>query len=72
MLVLPLGGAQVETVRRFGGSTAPGVPWPEDPLDIGDEDRLEKLEPRPAVHWFPGWGGYTQCQVNRTAKGFKS
>jgi len=34
----------VETVRRFGGSTAPGVPWPEDPLDAGEEDRLEKLE----------------------------
>ncbi|CAJ1400909.1 unnamed protein product [Effrenium voratum] len=34
----------VETVRRFGGSTAPNMPWPEDPLDEANEDRLEKLE----------------------------
>lgn len=35
----------VDTVRRFGGSTAPNMPWPQDPLaeDQGT-DRLEKLE----------------------------
>ncbi|CAL1145758.1 unnamed protein product [Cladocopium goreaui] len=35
----------VDSVRRFGGSTAPNMPWPQDPLaeDQGS-DRLEKLE----------------------------
>ncbi|CAK9017655.1 Pentatricopeptide repeat-containing protein [Durusdinium trenchii] len=35
----------VDSVRRFGGSTAPGMPWPQDPLaDDQSDDRLEKLE----------------------------
>lgn len=35
----------VDLVRRFGGSTAPNMPWPQDPLsDDQSDDRLEKLE----------------------------
>lgn len=35
----------VDLVRRFGGSTAPNMPWPQDPLNEDQsDDRLEKLE----------------------------
>lgn len=34
----------VESIRRYGGSTAPSMPWPEEPGDYGAEDKFEKLE----------------------------
>jgi len=34
----------VDMVRRYGGSTAPAMPWPEDTTAIEGEDRLEKME----------------------------
>eukprot|EP00439_Symbiodinium_sp_Y106_P036889 s1403_g4.t1 len=34
----------VESIRRYGGSTAPTMPWPEEPGDYGQEDKFEKLE----------------------------
>jgi len=35
----------VDTIRRFGGSTSPTMPWPqEDNLDGGDDDKYERLE----------------------------
>jgi len=34
----------IESIRRYGGSTAPTMPWPEEPGDYGAEDKFEKLE----------------------------
>eukprot|EP00435_Cladocopium_sp_Y103_P048067 s1627_g14.t1 len=34
----------IESIRRYGGSTAPSMPWPEEPGDYGAEDKFEKLE----------------------------
>ncbi|CAK9074311.1 unnamed protein product [Durusdinium trenchii] len=33
----------VDTIKRFGGSTSPNMPWPEEEED-GDEDRFDRLE----------------------------
>ncbi|CAJ1369249.1 unnamed protein product [Effrenium voratum] len=45
--VLELGSLHptaTESIRRYGGSTAPSMPWPEEPGDYGSEDKFEKLE----------------------------
>jgi len=35
----------VDAIRRFGGSTSPTMPWPEEEnLDGGDDDKFERLE----------------------------
>lgn len=35
----------VDTIRRFGGSTSPTMPWPEEEnLDGGDDDKFGRLE----------------------------
>ncbi|CAE6962466.1 unnamed protein product [Symbiodinium natans] len=34
----------VDSIRRFGGSTSPSMPWPEDEKHYSDEDRFERLE----------------------------
>ena len=36
----------VDQIRRYGGSTAPSMPWPEEPGDYGSEDKFERLVPR--------------------------
>lgn len=33
-----------DTIMRYGGSTSPGVPWPEGSKDQEDEDRFERME----------------------------
>ena len=37
---------QVENIRRFGGSTSPAMPWPNEEHGSGDgpEDKLDRLE----------------------------
>lgn len=34
----------VDSIRRFGGSTSPEMPWPEDERLLTDDDRFERLE----------------------------
>lgn len=34
----------VDMIQRYGGSTDPTVPWPEEERACGDEDRFERLE----------------------------
>lgn len=34
----------VDSIRRFGGSTSPTMPWPEDEKMYSEEDRFERLE----------------------------
>merc|ERR1712228_708511 len=35
----------VDAIRRFGGSTSPTMPWPEEEnLDGGDDDKFDRLE----------------------------
>ena len=36
LLVLLLRGLEVDTVRRFGGSTAPNMPWPQERQKLWD------------------------------------
>ena len=38
--------SQVENIRRFGGSTSPAMPWPNEEHSHGDgpEDKLDRLE----------------------------
>jgi len=34
----------VDMIKRFGGSTSPAMPWPEEGGDDEDEDRFDRLE----------------------------
>jgi len=34
----------VDHIRRFGGSTSPEIPWPEDEENNDDDDKLERVE----------------------------
>ena len=38
--------SEVENIRRFGGSTSPAMPWPNEDHSSGDgaEDKLDRLE----------------------------
>eukprot|EP00931_Biecheleriopsis_adriatica_P003482 TRINITY_DN10517_c0_g3_i1.p1 TRINITY_DN10517_c0_g3~~TRINITY_DN10517_c0_g3_i1.p1 ORF type:complete len:266 (-),score=69.87 TRINITY_DN10517_c0_g3_i1:195-992(-) len=47
----------VDAIRRFGGSTSPAVPWPqEEGLDNGDDDKFDRLE-KLIVRATKGMGG---------------
>jgi len=72
-----------DSVRRFGGSTAPGVPWPEDPEDGADVDRLEKLEKlvvkamktiteKKGGSMGTGYSGVSGFPASNTGSGFSS
>jgi len=65
----------VDSVRRFGGSTAPNMPWPQDPLaeDEGG-DRLEKLEKLvvKAMKTITGKKGGNKPTGNSSASGLQT